>query len=420
MPRTGQHLLSEVSIRSAKPKDKAYTLRDGKGLLLKVEPSGRKWWKLRVTFAKKENSFSLGDYPDLTLAKARQKALEIRQQVKDGVDPGMARKAAKATHGEDNSFEAIAREWVEKFSPSWAESHSKKLIGRLTLHVFPWIGRRPINDISSLELLTVLRRIESKGQLETAHRVRQICGQVLRYGVQTGRCERDCAADLKGAIPPAPNKRLGAILVPEQIGHLLNALNGYTGTFCVKCALQLQSMFFLRPGELRGLLWPEVDFDQAELRIGIVRMKVSQRVKNARKGEVGHIVPLSHQAIGILKELHLLTGGGRYVLPGIGGKDRPISDATMNNALHRLGYNSEEMTPHGFRHMASTRLHEMGFESHLIEKQLAHSDKNKIRATYNYAEYLPERRRMMQSWADYLDQLRAGKSKKVVPIKRAG
>ncbi len=420
MPRTGKHLLSEATIRSAKLKKKAYVLRDGAGLWLRVEPSGRKWWKLRVVFANKENSFSLGDYPTLTLAKAREQSLVIRQQIANGVDPGVARKSAKLVQSGKDSFESIAREWHTKFSPTWAESHSKKLMGRLELYVFPWIGKPPVDEIAASELLKVLRRIEDKGHLETAHRVRQVCSQVFRYAIQTGRAERDCAADLKGAIPPAKEKRFAAIINPKEIGALLRAIDEYPGTYVIRCALSLAPLVFLRPGELRKAEWSEFDLEAGEWRLPIERMKGSQRIKEARKGDVGHIVPLSSQAVEILTDLHELTGAGRYVFPGLRSSDRPISDAALTNALRRMGYSGDEHTVHGFRHLASTRLHELGFPSHLIEKQLAHSDRNKIRATYNHAEYLSERRKMMQAWSDYLDALKAGKGKTVVPVRKAG
>lgn len=420
MPKTGKELLSDSSVRSAKPQKKAYMLRDGAGLWLRVEPAGRKWWKLRVVFAKKENSFALGDYPALSLSDAREKANEIRKQVANGVDPGIERKSAKQAKSGEGGFEAIAREWHTKFSPTWAESHSKKLIGRLELYVFPWIGKKPIDEVSAQELLNVLRRIEDKGHLETAHRVRQVCSQVFRYAVQTGRAERDCAADLKGAIPPATEKRLAAIIVPEEIGNLLKAIDEYPGTYVIRCALRLAPHVFLRPGELRKAEWFEFDLEAAEWRLPIERMKGRQRIKDARKGDVGHIVPLSRQAVEVLTDLHRLTGTGRYVFPGLRNRDRPISDAALTNALRRMGYSSDEQTVHGFRHIASTRLHELGFDSHLIEKQLAHSDRNKIRSVYNHAEYLPERRKMMCVWSDYLDQLKAGNDKKIIPIKQAG
>ena len=395
-------------------------LRDGAGLWLRVEPSGRKWWKLRIVFAKKENSFALGDYPTLSLSGARDKADEIRKQVVNGVDPGAERKNAKQAQTGEGSFEAIAREWHGKFSPTWAVSHSKKLIGRMELYVFPWIGKRPVDEISAQELLKVLRHIEEKGHLETAHRVRQVCSQVFRYAVQTGRAERDCAADLKGAIPPATEKRFAAIIEPKEIGNLLRAIDEYPGTFVIRCALKLAPLVFLRPGELRKAEWVEFDLGSKEWRIPIERMKGRQRIKDARRGDIGHIVPLCRQAVEVLKDLQELTGAGRYVFPGLRNKDRPISDAALTNALRRMGFSGDEQTVHGFRHIASTRLHELGFASYLIEKQLAHSDHNKIRATYNHAEYLSERRRMMQAWGDYLEALKVGNEKKIVPIRQAG
>lgn len=411
--------LTDSAVRNAKPGRKAQRLFDGSGLYLEVAPSGGKWWRFKYRFGGKEKRFSFGVYPDVTLKDAREKRDAARKLLANGIDPGEERKATKATESGAGSFEAVAREWHTKFSPSWSETHRVKLLGRLELYVFPWLGSRPVNEITAPELLAAIRRIEANGHLETAHRALQVCGQVLRYAVQTGRAERNCAADLKGAIPPPIKKSMASITDPEKVGQLLRAIRDYPGAYVTRCALQLAPLFFLRPGELRKAEWSEFDLDRAEWRITVQRMKRRQKEKDARKGEVGHIVPLSRQAIEILRDLHQLTGTGRYLFPGLRSKDRPISDATLTNALRRMGYTGEEMTVHGFRHMASTLLHEHGFPSHVIEKQLSHADRNRIRAVYNYAEYMPERKKMMQAWAEYLGQLAAGEGNKVVPIRAA-
>lgn len=415
--------LTDLAIRNAKPKEKPYKLFDGGGLFLLVTPKsgGGKWWRFKYRFAGKEKLLSFGTYPETTLAEAREKKREARKAIKAGIDPGATRKATKISQSGEGNFEPITREWHEKFSPTWAASHSAKILGRFVRHVFPWIGARPINEITAPELLAVMRRIEAGGSLDTAHRALQNCGQVFRYAVATGRAERDPSGDLRGALPPVTKKHFAAITDPREVGLLLRAISEYQGLFTTKAALRLAPLVFLRPGqELRLALWSEIDFERAEWRLPIERMKRRQTQKEARRGEIGHIVPLARQAIEILRELHQLTGNGKYLFPGLRGKDVPMSNATLTNALRRMGYSGEEMQMHGFRHMASTLLHELGFSSQVIEKQIDHNDANQIRAVYNHAEYLPERRKMMQAWADYLDQLAAGKANKVVPLRQAG
>lgn len=411
--------LSDLQIRQAKPKDKPYKLFDGGGLFLEVSTSGGKLWRLKYRLGGLEKKHSLGAFPAVSLADARHRRDEIRAMMAKGIDPAAARKAEKYAQSNEGSFEAVAREWHGKHSVRWATGHAIKIIRRLELEIFPWLGGRPVGEIAAPELLMVLRRIEERGHIETAKRTLQNCGQVFRYAVATGRAARDPSGDLRGAIAPARTKHMAAIIAPEEVGELLRAIGNYRGTFTVACALRLAPLVFLRPGELRKAEWAEFDLDRAEWRIPIERMKRRRVEKEARKAEV-HIVPLSRQSLAILAELMPLTSGSRYLFPGLRSKDRPISDATLTNALRRMGYSGEEMTVHGFRHMASTLLHEQGFPSHLIEKQLSHSDRNRIRAVYNYAEYLPERRNMMQSWADYLDQLAEGKERKIIPIRAGG
>jgi len=392
--------LTVAQIQAAKPISKPVKLFDERGLYLEVVPAGGKWWRFKYRFAGKEKRISLGIYPDVGLKEARDKRDDARKQVAAGIDPGEARKAAKIAIIEktENTVETVAREWFNKYSPSWAYSHSSKIIQRLERDVFPWIGSRPIREVKAPELLSVLRRIEERGAIETAHRALQNCGQFFRYAVVTGRADHDLSAALRGALPPVKEKHHASITEPKAIGALMRAIDGYQGSFVTKCALKLAPLVFVRAGELRKAEWPEVNLEQAEWRIPAMRMK-----KNAP-----HIVPLATQAVAILHELQPFTGKGRFVFPGACNRDRPMSDNTVLSALRRLGYAKTEMTGHGFRSMASTLLNEQGWHRDAIERQLAHAERDAIRAAYNYAEHLPERRKMMQAWADYLDKLKAG------------
>ncbi len=399
--------LTDSAVRNAKPTEKTRKMFDGGGLYLEVTPRGGKWWRLKYRFGGKEKRISLGTYPDVSLKEARGGRTEARNHLKNGIDPSKYRQALKTAHAdlEANSFESIAREWFARFSPTWSKSHAERILRRLEANVFPWMGARTCNDITPPELLTVLRRVENRGALETAHRIKQSCGAVFRYAIATGRAERDPSADLKGALPPTKKKSFSTITEPKEIGALLRALQGYKGHFVTSCALRLAPLTFVRPGELRHAEWSEIDSDQAEWRIPAEKMKMN----------AVHVVPLSKQALAVLKEIEPLTGRGNYVFPSIRSNARPMSENTVNGALRRLGYTKEQMTGHGFRAMASTLLNEQGWNRDTIERQLAHAERDNVRAAYNYAEYLPERREMMQAWADYLDSLRDN----VVQFKRA-
>jgi integrase len=404
--------LTDTAIRRAKPQAKAVKLFDGGGLYLEVNPAGGKWWRWKYRFGGKEKRLSLGVYPDVSLKAAREKRDTARQQLAAGIDPGQARRAEKLAQAGAESFEAIAREWHAKFSPGWVASHGDRILKRLEKDLFPWVGKRPIAEIKAPELLGVLRRIESRGALETAHRAMQNCGQVFRYAVATGRAERDPTGDLRGALPAPKEKHHASIIEPKRIGELLRAIDTYEGFFATKCALRLAPLVFVRPGELRKAQWREFDLDKGEWRIPAERMKMREQ----------HIVPLSRQATAILRELEPLTNKAIpskpdapcYVFPGGRSRERPMSENAILAALRRMGYAKDEMTGHGFRSMASTLLHEQGWNHQVIERQLAHAERNAVSAAYNFAEHLPERRKMMQAWADYLDGLKA--SAEVIPI----
>ena len=395
--------LSETKVRTAKPKKSPQKLFDGGGLFLLVTPSGGKLWNLKYRFNGKEKKLSLGSYPEISLAEARQRREEARTLVANEVDPGEIKKAQQAAESaQADTFEVIAREWHSRFAPTWAKSHAGKIIRRFELYVFPWIGTKEITSISAKEMLEVLRRVEEKGIIETAHRIQQSCGRVFRYAIATGRAERDPTGDLRGALPPANTKHMASIIDPREIGGLLRAIDGYNGSIVTRCALQLAPLVFVRPGELRHAEWTEIDFDAKEWRIPAEKMK----------SKFQHIVPLSKQSVKVLREIMPLTGKGKYVFPSPRTGNRPMSDNAVLAALRRMGYDKDEMSGHGFRSMASTLLNEQGWNRDAIERQLAHTEKNSVRASYNFAEYLHERRKMMQSWADYLDSLRLNKQKR--------
>ncbi len=389
--------LNDLLIRNAKPLAKAYKLSDEKGLFLLVHPNGSRYWRYKYYFGGKEKLLALGVYPEVKLAEARDKRDRARKFLDEHIDPSIAKRTAKnaAILGAENTFEIVAREWHLKFLPNWTEGHANRIITRLENDIFPWIGKRPVDEVTAPELLGALRRIEKRGAADTAHRILQNCGQILRYAIATGRAQRDVAADLRGALAPEQRSHYPTITDPKAIGNLLRAINDYEGAFTTRCALRLAPLFFVRPGELRQAEWSEFNFETKEWRIPASKMKM---------GEM-HIVPLPTQAIKVLEELKPLTGKGKYLFPGVRYPDRAMSDNTLNCALRRMGYTNDEITSHGFRSMASTLLNEQGWNRDAIERQLAHGERNKIRAAYNFAEYLPERRRMMEAWGDYLNTL---------------
>ena len=396
MPRRAKELLTDASLRAAKPRAEAYKLTDGGGLHLLVTPSGSRLWRLRYGHGATESMVSLGPYPDVSLAKARARATQLRGGLLHGVTPAAAKRDARKSRA--NTFEAVAGEWFAK--QRYAPATHTKVEWFLSL-LYPHIGKDAVSTLEPPEVLDVLRRIESRGRHETAHRCRALVGKVMRYAIATGRAQRDPAADLRDALASVTVDHHAAITKPARVGELLRAIDGYRGRGqpSVENALKLAPLVFVRPGELRAAEWSEFDLENAEWRIPASRMKMAEE----------HVVPLSTQAVAILRELQSHAGRrGGLLFPSLRDSQRPISDNTLNAALRRLGYTTDDMTAHGFRSMASTLLNEQGWHPDLIELQLAHKERNKVRAAYNKAQRLAERRKMMQAWADYLDGLRAG------------
>jgi integrase len=387
-------MLSNASIKAARPRDKPYKLSDERGLYLLITPNGGRWWRFRYRFDGKAQLLSLGIYPDVSLSEARDRRDAMRRDRASGVNPAAKRRAEKYANAD--TFEAVAREWFGKFSANWVEGHSSKIIRRLELYLFPWIGARPIEKLSARDILTCLRRVEAGAKLETAKRALQNCCRIFRYAIATGRAEQNPAMHLLGALPPAREGHLAAITSPREFGELLRAIESYNGSTVVRAALQLAPLVFVRPKELRSAEWSEVEFSTAEWHIPAAKMKMRGK----------HIVPLSRQAMSILREIRPLTGGGRFVFSSPRSSRRPLSDVALLAALRRMGYEQGTVTVHGFRATACTLLNEQGKNRDWIERQLAHGERDGVRAAYNYADYLPQRKIMMQEWADYLDGLK--------------
>ncbi len=400
MPRQAVPL-TDSRVRNAKPRSKEYKLSDGGGLFLLVVPAGGKYWRMKYRFGGKDmGSLAFGVFPEVSLTEARDKRETARKKLRDGIDPREQQKALKAAKGAEteNGFEVVAREWYARWSSGWSASHAATVIGRLNLDVFPRLGARPIAEITASEVLKMLRVIEFRGALETAHRVRTICGQVFRYAISTGRAERDPTSDLRDALKPYKKGHLAAITDPQALGPLLRAIDLYKGTHVVKCALMLVPLLMVRPGMLREAEWAEIDLDEAIWSIPGEKMKT----------KAPHIVPLPLQAVAILRDLRELTGRGRYVFPCHGQPDKPMSEAAVPVALHKLGYKGVQ-TAHGFRATARTILDEvLQQRPDFIEHQLAHAVRDPLGRAYNRTSHLAERKLMMQRWADYLDGLKQG------------
>ena len=403
--------LTDPKIKAAKLEvgKKQLKLADKDGLYLLINKSG-KYWRYKYRFAGKEKTFSIGVYPHVTLKQARAKREEAKKLLEKNTDPNQVKQAAKRKQYNDSladTFKGVAYEWIEKQAPSWAASTHKSTVARLERHILPYLGTLPIREIEAIDVLSVARRVEAKGNIELAHRIKRMCGQILRYAVATCRIKSDPSRDLQGALAPVVTKHRACIKDPKQAGELMRAIQGFTGTHITACALRLSPYVFLRPKELRTLEWQFIDFEKEQITIPAENMKMKQK----------HIVPLSKQAIAILKDVQALTGQGKYVFHGARATSRPMSENTINACLQRLGYSTtHDHCAHGFRGMASTLLYELGYRSDLVERQLAHSERNQVKAAYNHAEHLDERKAMMQQWADYLDGLRDGAQ--VVPIHR--
>jgi integrase len=403
--------LTDTAIRKTKKATKPFKVADEKGLFLLVAPSGGKLWRMKYRFDGKEKLISFGSYPDVTLVKAREKRDQARTLLADGVDPSTNRKAQKAAKVAllANSFETVGREWFAKMKPEWADSHADKIMARLERDIFPWLGKRPITELTPVEVLTTLKRISDRGAKDTAKRAQQDCGGVFRYAIQTGRASYNPIPDLRGALPTAIGGNFAAITDPIKVGELMRAIDGFNGTFIVKCALRLSPFLFVRPGELRQAKWADFDLDKAEWKFLVSKVKKTD-------GPKIHLVPLASQAVAILRELYALTGDGEFVFPGARSNGRAMSEAAVNAALRRMGYDTKtEITGHGFRAMARTILHEVqGIKPEVIEHQLAHKVPDALGESYNRTKFLPERKAMMQQWADYLDKLKAGAE--VIPL----
>ncbi|MDO3510067.1 tyrosine-type recombinase/integrase [Ralstonia pseudosolanacearum] len=389
--------LTDLSARNAQPKDKSYRLADGLGMYLEVMPNGSKYWRLKYRFAGKEKRLALGVYPGVSLAQARAARDNARRQVAAGTDPSHARQQAKlaATTAHGNTFEILAREWYEKERGEWTVAHATKVLRSLESDIFPAFGARPIANITAPEILATIRRVESRQALATVARLLQRCSSVFRYAIVTGRATYNPCADLKGAFQTVRTKNMARVS-SNEVPTLMRKIRSYDGDVITRIALQFMALTFVRTSELIRAQWSEIDWDAAEWRIPAERMKMRDP----------HIVPLSRQAVALLREAEKMNGDRPYVFRSAKSKTH-INSSTMLFALYRLGYHSR-MTGHGFRGLASTMLHEQGFSPDVIERQLAHAERNKVRAAYNHAQYLPERRRMMQHWADHLDQLAAG------------
>ncbi len=401
--------LSDIQVKNAKPKDADYKLTDGGGLYLLITPTGGKLWRLDYRFDGKRKTFTFGSYPDVSLAKARDKRQSAREQIAAGIDPGAVKKAEKLAVVESvtNTFEAVAREWFTRNSSKWSENHAGRLLTRLEQDAFPFIGSRPIAEIKAPEVAALLKRIEIR-TLEGAHRIKISMGQIFRYAVSIGKADADPVAPLRDVLPPVKNKGMAAPTDPKELTPLLRAIDGFTGSFVVKCAMQLAPLLFVRPGELRHAEWSEIDIEAGQWNLPAEKMKM----------KLPHLVPLSRQALAIIEELRPLTGSGRYLFPCNRSPLRCMSENSVNAGLRRMGFEKAEITGHGFRATARTILDEvMGERPDLIEHQLSHAVKDPLGRAYNRTSHLPERRKMMQRWADYLDSLKA--VAKVIPFKWA-
>lgn len=402
-------MLTVTATNNAKPKDKPYKLADEKGLYLFVQASGGKLWRFDYRFDGKRKTLALGAYPDVSLADARNKRDDARKLLANETDPSETKKAAKASKSGAlaNSFEVVAREWAISYFTNKSDSHKEKTVRRLENYLFPWLGDKPISEITSPQILEVIKRIENLNKLETAHRTMQATSQIFRHAVQTGRALRDPTIDLRGALPAPIVKHMAAFTEPKEIAELLRAIDGFTGSFTVQCALRLSPLVFTRPSELRMAKWADIDLEANEWRYLVTKTKTM------------HLVPLSKQAAKLFTDLKAVSGHGEYVFQNGHDPKKPMSPAAINAALKRMGYDTQkDITAHGFRAMARTILHErLNIDPYIIEHQLAHKVPDTLGAAYNRTKFIEQRTAMMQAWADYLDELKAGA--KIIPLKTA-
>ena len=386
--------LTDTALRAVKPTEKTQKLFDGNGLYLLVTPGGSKSWRLKYRFQGKEKLISLGPYPMVTLKEARERATVARKTLEGGTDPSAQRKQEK--HMAQNTFELVAREWHEMQIPKWSATYAEATMNRMKRNLFPAIGSKPVNEISAPDILAILRKVEARGIIGTAHAIKYICSSIMRYAIVTGRAERDPAADLRGALAPHVKKHHPALTAPEKVGRLMHAIYNYQGSLSVRSALQLMALTFCRTKEIRFAEWNEFDFADKLWRIPAERMKMKR----------DHLVPLSAQVIAVLEKIRLYSGKDQYVFPSYRSEPVPFGKTALEKAIKIMGFEKDEMCPHGFRAMASTLLNELGYNRDWIERQLAHVPHEQVRGIYNRAEYLQERRRMLQEWANYLDGLR--------------
>ena len=402
-------MLTVTAINQAKAKDKPYKISDEKGMYLYIQSSGSKLWRFDYRYNAKRKTLALGSYPDLSLSEARSKRDNARNLLANDVDPNALKKATKAAKQnlDSNSFEVVAREWIATKMQTKSEGYQKNVLRRFELYLFPWLGKRAISEINAPELLDAVRRIEKLNKIETAYRTLQATGQVFRYTVQTGRAIRDITTDLRGALTTNVTKHMASFTEPQQVAELMRAIDGFTGTLTVQTALRLAPLVFVRPSELRKAKWVDIDLDASEWRYIVTKTKTE------------HIVPLCNQAIELLKGIKPLSGNGEFVFQGGHNHDKAMSEAAINAALRRMGYDTKtQITGHGFRAMARTILHErLNIDPHIIDHQLAHRVPDALGAAYNRTKFLEQRKTMMQQWADYLDELKAGA--KIVPFKQA-
>jgi integrase len=400
--------LTNVLIKAKQHKNKdgvvrtpPYKLTDEKGLFLLVNKNGSKYWRLKYRFAGKEKALALGTYPDVSLADAREKRDKARKLLSQDppLDPSEVKKSQKlamfASH--ENNFESVAREWAESYFVNKSQSHKERTLRRLEVYIFPWIGKKPISEITPPEVLEAIKKPQRQNKLETAHRALQATGQVFRYAVQNGKAVRDVTPDLKGALPPSTTKHMASLTEPSEVAELLRAIDGFQGTFTVECALKLAPLVFVRPSELRRAKWADIDLDAEQWSYLVSKTKTE------------HIVPLSKQAIQIFKDIFPLSGHREFVFQGGHDPKKPMSEAAINASLKRMGYDTQtQITGHGFRAMARTILHErLNIDPHIIEHQLAHVVPDNLGGAYNRTKFLIQRKVMMQQWADYLDELKS-------------